>query len=120
MISRFFIDRPVLACVIASLVMLLGVGALTQMPISRYPSVAPPAVQISASYPGASAKATEDSVTQVIEQNMTALDGLLYMSSSSDSNGNSNVTLTFQTGTDPNIAQVQVQNRLQQAMPLLP
>ncbi len=120
MISRFFIDRPVLACVIASLLMLLGIGALTQMPISRYPSVAPPAVQISANYPGASAKATEDSVTQVIEQNMTALDGLLYMSGSSDANGNSNVTLTFQTGTDPNIAQVQVQNRLQQAMPLLP
>ena len=120
MISRFFIDRPVLAGVIASLLMLLGIGALTQMPISRYPTVAPPAVQINANYPGASAKATEDSVTQVIEQNMTGLDGLLYMASSSDANGNSNVTLTFQTGTNPDIAQVQVQNRLQRAMPLLP
>ncbi|HEU4485945.1 MAG TPA: efflux RND transporter permease subunit [Povalibacter sp.] len=118
--ARFFIDRPVFAWVIAIIIMLAGALSITRLPISRYPIIAPPAVSVSALYPGASAKTVEDSVTQIIEQHMQGLDGLLYMSSSSDSNGSAGVTLTFETGTDPDIAQVQVQNKLQQAMPLLP
>ena len=100
--------------------MLAGVLALTQLPISRYPTIAPPSVTISANYPGASAQSVENSVTQVIEQSMTGLDGLDYLSSTSDSNGSVSVTLTFKTGTDPDIAQVQVQNKLQGATALLP
>ncbi len=118
--ARFFIDRPVFAWVIAIIIMLAGALSITKLPISRYPIIAPPAVSISANYPGASAKTVEDSVTQIIEQHMQGLDGLLYMSSSSDLSGGANVTLTFANGTDPDIAQVQVQNKLQQAMPLLP
>lgn len=118
--ARFFIDRPIFAWVIALVIMLAGSLAIIGLPIAQYPSIAPPAVGISASYPGASAKTVEDSVTQIIEQNMTGLDHLLYMSSQSDSSGNVSVTLTFQAGTDPDIAQVQVQNKLQQAMSLLP
>ncbi|WP_261997320.1 multidrug efflux RND transporter permease subunit SmeE, partial [Stenotrophomonas sp. Ste96] len=94
--------------------------AVLKLPVSMYPEVAPPAVEISASYPGASAKVVEDSVTQIIEQNMKGLDGLIYFSSNSSSNGQATITLTFQSGTDPDIAQVQVQNKLQLAMPLLP
>ncbi|MGL5176506.1 MAG: efflux RND transporter permease subunit [Aeromonas veronii] len=101
-------------------IMLAGSLAIIKLPVAQYPSIAPPAVGISASYPGASAKTVEDSVTQIIEQNMTGLDHLLYMSSQSDSAGRVSVTLTFQPGTDPDIAQVQVQNKLQQAMSLLP
>ncbi len=119
-LSRFFIDRPIFAWVVALIIMLFGGLAITRLPISRYPNIAPPSVQISASYPGASAKTVEDSVTQIIEQNMTALDGLLYMDSTSDNNGNVSITLTFASGTNADIAQVQVQNRLQQATPLLP
>jgi len=118
--ARFFIDRPIFAWVIAIIIMLAGVLALTQLPISRYPTIAPPSVTISASYPGASAQAVENSVTQIIEQAMTGLDGLDYMSATSDSNGSVSVTLTFATGTDPDIAQVQVQNKLQLATALLP
>lgn len=118
--ARFFIDRPIFAWVIALVIMLAGSLAIIGLPIAQYPSIAPPAVGISASYPGASAKTVEDSVTQIIEQNMTGLDHLLYTSSQSDSSGNVSVTLTFQAGTDPDIAQVQVQNKLQQAMSLLP
>jgi multidrug efflux pump len=118
--ARFFIDRPIFAWVIAIIIMLAGVLALTQLPISRYPTIAPPSVTISASYPGASAQAVENSVTQIIEQSMTGLDGLDYLSSTSDSNGSVSVTLTFETGTDPDIAQVQVQNKLQGATALLP
>ncbi|PZO08208.1 MAG: hydrophobe/amphiphile efflux-1 family RND transporter [Lysobacteraceae bacterium] len=118
--ARFFIDRPIFAWVIAIIIMLAGVLALTQLPISRYPTIAPPSVTISASYPGASAQSVENSVTQVIEQSMTGLDGLDYLSSTSDSNGSVSVTLTFKTGTDPDIAQVQVQNKLQGATALLP
>ncbi|EPC3543456.1 efflux RND transporter permease subunit [Aeromonas hydrophila] len=118
--ARFFIDRPIFAWVIALVIMLAGSLAIIKLPVAQYPSVAPPAVGISASYPGASAKTVEDSVTQIIEQNMTGLDHLLYMSSQSDSSGRVSVTLTFQPGTDPDIAQVQVQNKLQQAMSLLP
>ena len=118
--ARFFIDRPVFAWVIAIIIMLAGGLALTQLPISRYPTIAPPTITINASYPGASAQAAENSVTQIIEQAMTGLDGLDYLSSTSDSNGSVSVTLTFATGTDPDIAQVQVQNKLQLATALLP
>src|SRR5690349_24440039 len=118
--ARFFIDRPIFAWVIAILIMVAGAISITQLPISRYPTIAPPTVSVGATYPGASAKVVEDSITQIIEQNMTGLDGLIYMSSTSDSNGNASVTLTFESGTDPDIAQVQVQNKLQAALPLLP
>ena len=118
--ARFFIDRPVFAWVIAIIIMLAGALSITSLPISRYPTIAPPSVNISAVYPGASAQTVEDSVTQIIEQNMKGLDGLLYMSASSDSSGGVGITLTFDSGTDPDIAQVQVQNKLQLATPLLP
>ncbi len=118
--ARFFIDRPIFAWVIAIIIMLAGGLAVFTLPISMYPEVAPPAVEISATYPGASAKVVEDSVTQIIEQNMKGLDGLMYFSSNSSANGMATITLTFQSGTNPDIAQVQVQNKLQLAMPLLP
>jgi multidrug efflux pump len=120
MLSHFFIDRPIFAWVVALIIMLVGGISITRLPIARYPVIAPPSVNISASYPGASAQTVEDSVTQIIEQNMTALDGLLYMDSTSDSAGDVSISLTFASGTNPDIAQVQVQNRLQQAVPLLP
>src|SRR5690625_4334047 len=118
--ARFFIDRPVFAWVIAIIIMLAGGLAVLTLPIAQYPTIAPPTVTINATYPGASARVVENSVTQVIEQNMKGLDGLLYMSATSSSNGQASLTLTFETGTDPDIAQVQVQNKLQLAMPLLP
>ena len=118
--ARFFIDRPIFAWVIALVIMLAGSLSIMDLPIAQYPTIAPPAVAISASYPGASAKTVEDSVTQIIEQNMTGLDHLLYMSSQSDSSGNVSVSLTFMPGTNPDIAQVQVQNKLQQATTQLP
>ncbi len=118
--ARFFIDRPIFAWVIAIIIMLAGGLSITQLPISMYPTIAPPAVTISASYPGASAKVVEDSVIQIIEQNMKGLDGLIYMSATSESTGRGNITLTFDNATNPDIAQVQVQNKLQLAMPLLP
>ena len=118
--ARFFIDRPVFAWVIAIIIMLAGVLSVTRLPISRYPDIAPPSVTVNATYPGASAQAVENSVTQVIEQSMTGLDGLQYMSSTSDSNGSVAVTMTFANGTDPDTAQVQVQNKLQVAMAQLP
>ncbi len=120
MLSRFFIDRPIFAWVVALIIMLIGGIAITRLPIARYPVIAPPSVNINASYPGASAQTVEESVTQIIEQNMTELDGLLYMESTSQSNGNVSIQLTFASGTNPDIAAVQVQNRLQQAVPLLP
>jgi hydrophobe/amphiphile efflux-1 (HAE1) family protein len=118
--SRFFIDRPIFAWVLAIVVMLGGVLAIRTLPIAQYPAIAPPAVAISAQYPGASAKTLEDTVTQVIEQKMKGLDRLAYMASTSDANGGVTVTLTFANGTDPDIAQVQVQNKLALATPLLP
>ena len=118
--SRFFIDRPIFAWVVAIVIMLAGVIAILGLPISQYPSIAPPSISISGSYPGASAKTVEDSVTQIIEQKMKGIDGLRYMSSSSDSTGGIGITLTFKSGTNPDIAQVQVQNKLQLATPLLP
>ncbi|AQS39256.1 hydrophobe/amphiphile efflux-1 (HAE1) family transporter [Shewanella psychrophila] len=118
--SRFFIDRPIFAWVIAIIVMLAGVLSIFKLPVSQYPSIAPPTVVIWAMYPGASAKTMEDSVTQVIEQRMTGIDNLRYISSTSDSFGNAEITLTFNAEADPDIAQVQVQNKLQLAMPQLP
>ncbi|MFT3760475.1 efflux RND transporter permease subunit [Thauera sp.] len=118
--ARFFIDRPIFAWVIAIVIMLAGALSILELPVSQYPSIAPPAIVVNARYPGASAKAVEDSVTQVIEQKMTGIDGLLYMNSNSDSYGQASVTLTFSADTDPDIAQVQVQNKMQTALPLLP
>lgn len=118
--ARFFINRPIFAWVIAIVIMLAGALSIVRLPISQYPEIAPPAVTITARYPGASAKTIEDSVTQIIEQNMNGLDNLLYMNSQSSSAGTVSVTLTFQAGTDPDIAQVQVQNKLQQATSQIP
>jgi multidrug efflux pump len=118
--SRIFIDRPIFAWVIAIIVMLMGVGAIFSLPIAQYPDVAPPQVNIRASYPGASAETVQNSVTQVIEQQLTGIDGLLYFSSTSTSRGQVNITATFEKGTDPDIAQVQVQNQVQQALSRLP
>ena len=118
--ARFFIDRPVFAWVIAIVIMLAGLLSIRALPVSQYPSIAPPAIAISATYPGASAKTVEDSVTQVIEQQMNGLDGLRYMSSTSESNGQATITLTFNNGVNPDIAQMQVQNKLQLANALLP
>jgi multidrug efflux pump len=109
--ARFFIDRPIFAWVIALVIMLAGAMAIIGLPVAQYPTIAPPAVGISASYPGASAKTVEDSVTQIIEQNMTGLDHLLYMSAQSDSSGNVSVTLTFKPGTDPDIASYRFINK---------
>ncbi len=118
--AKFFIDRPIFAWVIAIIIMLAGGLAILKLPVAQYPTIAPPAVQISAVYPGADAKTVQDTVTQVIEQNMNGIDNLMYMSSASDSSGTVQITLTFDSGTDADIAQVQVQNKLQLAMPLLP
>ncbi len=118
--ARFFIDRPIFAWVLAIVVMLAGILAITNLPVSRYPTIAPPTVTITATYSGASAQVIEDSVTQIIEQNMNGLDGLLYMSATSESSGRATITLTFESGVDADIAQVQVQNKLQLATPLLP
>lgn len=118
--SRFFIDRPIFAWVLAIVVMLAGILAIQSLPIAQYPSIAPPAISITATYPGASARTLEDTVTQVIEQKMKGLDGLLYMSSTSESSGSATLTLSFSAETDPDIAQVQVQNKLATATPLLP
>ncbi|WP_213680051.1 efflux RND transporter permease subunit [Salmonella enterica] len=117
---NFFIDRPIFAWVIAIIIMLAGGLAILKLPVAQYPTIAPPAVTISATYPGADAKTVQDTVTQVIEQNMNGIDNLMYMSSNSDSTGTVQITLTFESGTDADIAQVQVQNKLQLAMPLLP
>ena len=118
--SRFFIDRPIFAWVLAILVMLIGVISVVNLPIEQYPRIAPPTVSVSATYPGANAQTVENSVVQIIEQRMKGLDGLMYMSSSSSSNGGASVTLTFENGTDPDTAQVQVQNKLQAAMSSVP
>jgi len=117
---RFFIDRPIFAWVIAIMVMLVGLLAIKTLPVSQYPPIAPPQISINASYPGASAQTVQDTVTQVIEQKLNGIDNLIYMSSTSDSAGAVSINLTFKAGTDPNIAQVQVQNKLQLATPLLP
>ncbi len=118
--SRIFIDRPIFAWVIAIIIMLLGLGGIFSLPVEQFPDIAPPQVNIRATYPGASAATLETSVTQVIEQQLTGIDGLLYFSSGSSSRGNVNITATFEKGINPDIAQVQVQNKVQQALPRLP
>src|SRR5690606_15904613 len=118
--SRFFIDRPIFAWVIALVIMLAGGLSILALPVAQYPDIAPPQVSIRASYPGASAQTVQDTVTQVIEQQMKGIDGMSYMSSTSDSNGSVSLTITFMAGTDPDIAQVQVQNKLASATPMLP
>jgi multidrug efflux pump len=118
--SRFFIDRPIFAWVIALVIMLAGGLSILKLPINQYPSIAPPAVGIQVSYPGASAQTVQDTVVQVIEQQMNGIDGLRYISSESNADGSMTITVTFEQGTNPDIAQVQVQNKLQLATPLLP
>lgn len=120
MLSKFFLDRPVFAWVIAIIIMAAGALAIYNLPISQYPPIAPPTIAIDASYPGASAETVENSVTQIIEQKMTGFDNMLYMSATSDSAGSSRIELTFQAGTDPDVAWAQVQNKLQLAMTSLP
>lgn len=118
--ARFFINRPIFAWVIAIVIMLAGLVSVFTLPVSQYPTIAPPSVSIRATYPGADASTVERAVTQIIEQNMTGLDGYMYMSASSDSYGQSSITITFQPGTNADIAQVQVQNKLQQVQSQLP
>ena len=117
---NFFIDRPIFAWVIAIIIMLAGGLSILKLPIAQYPTIAPPAISITAMYPGADAETVQNTVTQVIEQNMNGIDHLMYMSSNGDSTGTATITLTFESGTDPDIAQVQVQNKLALATPLLP
>ncbi len=117
---RFFINRPIFAWVIAIMVMLVGLLSIKTLPVSQYPPIAPPQITINAVYPGASAQTLQDTVTQVIEQKLNGIDNLIYMASTSDSAGAVAITMTFKAGTEPNIAQVQVQNKLQLAVPLLP
>jgi multidrug efflux pump len=118
--AKFFIDRPIFAWVIALFIVVMGSVAVTQLPIAQYPPVAPPSIVVAASYPGASAKVLEDSVLSVIEREMNGLPGLIYMESVAQANGSGNLTLTFETGTNPDLAQVDVQNRLSRASPRLP
>ena len=118
--SRFFIDRPVFAWVLAIILMLAGAVAILKLPIAQYPSIAPPAVSISVTYPGASAETVQSTVVQVIEQQLSGIDHLLYFSSASNKDGSISITLNFEQGTNPDIAQVQVQNKLQLAQPRLP
>ena len=118
--SRFFIDRPVFAWVLAIVLMLAGLIAVRALPVAQYPSIAPPAVSISVTYPGASAETVQSTVVQVIEQQLSGIDNLLYFSSESDKDGSIAITLNFAQGTNPDIAQVQVQNKLQLAQPRLP
>lgn len=118
--SKFFVYRPVFAWVIAILIMLAGIIGIKTLPISQYPDVAPPSIRISASYTGANSETLENSVTQILEQQLTGIDGLLYFSSSSSSSGSVSISATFEQGTDPDTAQVQVQNKVQQALSRLP
>ncbi|MBX9874068.1 MAG: efflux RND transporter permease subunit, partial [Beijerinckiaceae bacterium] len=118
--SRFFIERPIFAWVVAIVIMLAGLLALRTLPVSQYPQIAPTTVSISASYPGADAQTVENSVTKVIEQGMTGVDNLQYMSATSTSSGQATITLTFTSGADPDVAQMQVQNKLQLVTAQLP
>ena len=118
--AQFFINRPIFAWVIALFVMVVGVLSITQLPVAQYPPVAPPSVVVSATYPGASAQTLEDSVLSVIEQEMNGSPGLIYMEAVAQANGSGNLTLSFEPGTNPSLAQVDVQNRLARATPRLP
>ena len=117
---RFFINRPIFAWVIAIMIMLAGLLSIRTLPVSQYPAIAPPQITITAMYPGASAQTVQDTVTQIIEQKLNGIDNLLYIQSTSESSGMAAINLTFKAGTDPNVAQVQVQNKLQLAIPQLP
>lgn len=118
--ARFFIDRPIFAWVIALFIMVLGGVAVNQLPIAQYPTVAPPSIVVNVAYPGASAQVLEDSVISVIEREMNGAQGMIYMESTSQANGTGSITISFETGTDPDLAQVDVQNRLSRATPRLP
>ena len=118
--ASFFINRPIFAWVIALFIMVLGCVAITQLPIAQYPPVAPPSIVVTAAYPGASAQTLEDAVLSVIEREMNGAPGLIYMESVAQSDGSGNITLSFQPGTNPDLAQVDVQNRLARATPRLP
>src|SRR5271168_764647 len=117
---QFFIDRPIFAWVIPILICIIGVISISRLGVDSYPEIAPPEVTVQASYPGASASTMETTVTQVIEQQLTGIDNLIYFSSTSNSNGTATITLSFETGTNPDIAEVQVQNKVTLAQPLLP
>src|SRR6059058_4457194 len=118
--ARFFIDRPIFAWVIALFIMVLGGVGIKQLPIAQYPTVAPPSIVVSVAYPGASARTLEDSVISVIEREMNGSPGMIYMESTSQANGTGTITISYETGTDPDLAQVDVQNRLSRATPRLP
>ena len=118
--ARFFIDRPIFAWVLAIVIMLAGILSINTLPVSQYPTIAPPTVTIRSNYPGANAETVENTITKIIEQNMIGLDGYMYMSSSSDGYGSSEIKITFEPGTNPDIAQVQVQNKLNQCTSQLP
>ncbi|MEO8122394.1 MAG: efflux RND transporter permease subunit, partial [Rhodoferax sp.] len=118
--AKFFIERPIFAWVIALFIIVMGAVSITQLPISQYPPVAPPAIVVAAAYPGASAKTLEDSVLSVIEREMNGAPGLIYMESVAQADGSGNITLSFEPGTNPDLAQVDVQNRLARATPRLP
>ena len=118
--SRLFIDRPIFAWVIAIIIMLMGIGAITKLPVAQYPDVAPTQISVRATYPGASAATLESSVTQVLEQQLTGINGLLYFQSSSTSRGQVTINVILEKGIDPDIAQVQVQNAVQSAVSRLP
>src|SRR5260370_19861885 len=118
--SKFFINRPIFAWVIAIVLMVAGALAIRSLPIAQYPAIAPPSIEVDVTYPGASAKTLEDTVTQVIEQKMNGIDHLRYLASTSDSAGKATVRRTFDAGTNTGLAQVQVQNKLQLSPPLLP
>ena len=120
MFARFFIDRPVFAWVISIIIMLTGIASIMSLPVAQYPTVAPPVISVSTTYTGADAETVENSVTQILEQQLTGLDGLLYFSSSSTSDGSASVNVTFEEGTDADFAQVQVQNKVQQVTSRLP
>ena len=120
MLSRFFIDRPIFAWVIAIITMIAGTLAVVNLPVRQYPAIAPPTVGISVNYPGSSAQTLQDTVVQVIEQQLNGIDNLDYINSDAQADGTATITLTFSIGTDPDTAQVQVQNKLQLAMPNLP
>ena len=118
--AKFFIERPIFAWVIALFILVMGGVAITQLPIAQYPPVAPPSIVVTASYPGASARTLEDSVLSVIEREMNGSPGLIYMESVAQANGSGTLTLTFETGSNADLAQVDVQNRLSRAAPRLP
>ncbi|MES2400441.1 MAG: efflux RND transporter permease subunit, partial [Pseudomonadota bacterium] len=118
--AKFFIDRPIFAWVIALFILVIGGVAITQLPIAQYPPVAPPAIVVSVAYPGASAQVLEDSVISVIEREMNGSPGLIYMEAVAQADGTGNLTLSFQPGTNAELAQVDVQNRLSRASPRLP